>query len=385
MSDNMPNTPPSHPPIPPQSPPPRPHPTAGYHAPPPYPQQPPHYQQPPARSGGCSRFFLYGFITLIVLGMVGVGILLGSFLLLAVATNGVDVLAAEAWEKMLTEKTFAGNRSASNKIAVITIEGIITSNSDGYIARQIRQVKGDTDVKAIVLRVDSPGGTMSGSDYYHHLLQQMKSKLNVPVVVSMGSTAASGGYYVSMIGDEIYAEPSTITGSIGVIASLFDASELLKNVGVTMNPIVSGPHKTMGSFTKPMTEEERALWQRLIDDNFDRFKEIIREGRKRFANKPEELDKLATGQVFTANDAVDNGLIDEIGFIDDAIERAGKMAGMADRDYKVIQYKPKRTVMETLLESRAPNMPVNGKTLSEMTTPRIYLLCPQVIPILETE
>jgi len=318
--------------------------------------------------------------------MVGVGILVGSFFLLKVATDGMNELMVDMQEKALTERVIGGNRTAKDKVAVITISGMITNNADGFVARQIRQANGDPRVKAIVLRVDSPGGTMSGSDYYLHLLKQMKSKRNdIPIVVSMGSTAASGGYYVSMVGNEIYAEPSTITGSIGVIASLFDASELMKTVGVEMTPIVSGPHKTMGSFTRPMTEEERALWQHLIDDNFDRFKLVIREGRKQFADNPEKLDPLATGQIFTANDAVANGLIDKIGFIDDAIERAGNIAGMASRDYKVIQYRPTLSFMDALLESRAPNQLMSGKTMFEMTTPKIYLLCPQVIPIHETE
>ena len=380
MSDNTPNTPPPSP-LPPN--PPRSRPASGQYVPPPHPVY--YYQQPPAQSAGCSRFFVHGLIVLLVLGMVGVGVLFGSFFLFTVATDGMSVLMADSQEKTLTEKIIGGNRSADNKIAVITIEGMIVSNADGYIARQIRQAMSDDNVKAIVLRVDSPGGTMSGSDYYLHLLKQMKkSKKDIPIVVSMGSIAASGGYYVSMVGDEIYAEPSTITGSIGVIASLFDASELLEKIGVEMTPIVSGPYKTMGSFAKPMTEEERVLWQRLIDDNFNRFKEIIREGRGYFANNPAELDKLATGQVFTANDAVANGLIDEIGFMDDAVEQAGNLAEMAERDYKVIQYKPKLSFMETLLESRAPDKLVSGKTLFDMTTPRIYLLCPQAMPVHES-
>ena len=387
--EHTPNTPPNEPVAPPQvkpSPPRSPQ-TSGRYVPPPYVPAPPNYQyqKPPVQSGGCARSFVYGIVALFVLGGIGCLILFGSIFLYVIANDGMDILAAESQEKMLAEKVIAGNRKAGNIVAVITIEGMILSNADGYIARQIRQARSNDSVKAIVLRVDSPGGTMSGSDYYLHLLKQIKSKRNIPIVVSMGSTAASGGYYVSMVGDEIYAEPSTITGSIGVIASLFDASELLKNVGVAMTPIVSGPHKTMGSFAKPMTEEERSLFQRLIDDNFDRFKEVIREGRRNFANNPAELDKLATGQIFTANDAVANGLIDKIGFLNDAVERAGSLAEMADRDYKVIQYKPKLSFMDALLESRAPNKLVSGKTLFDMTTPRIYLLSPQVIPFHEEE
>jgi protease-4 len=357
-------------------------PATSYYAPPPYP--PPHvvhYQQPPARSGGVGRFFFYGFITLVILGMIGIGTLLGALLLFAVANDAFDDVASEFGEKTVTEKVIGGNRKADDKIAVITIDGIITGSADGFVAKQIRRVISDSNVKAVVLRVDSPGGTMSGSDYYHYLLQQMTSKRKIPVIVSMGSVAASGGYYVSMVSDEIYAEPTTITGSIGVIASLFDASELFQRIGVESNQIVSGQHKAMGSFMKPMSEEERAIFQRLIDDNFDRFKEIIRSGRREFANDPEKLDKLATGQVFSANEALAHKLIDKIGFIDEAIERAGSKAGLQERDYKVIQYKPKLSPMELLLESRSPNVLMNSKTLSEITTPKIYLLCPYVIPI----
>jgi len=384
MSENTPNTPLSNPAVPPpQSLPPRPRPNTERYTPP---QPPVYYQQPPAQSSGCSRFFVYGIVSLVIVGVVGMGILFGSFLLYIVATDGLEVLQTERQEKTLQEKVIGGNRTADNKIAVITIEGMIVSNADGYIARQIRQTMTDTKVKAIVIRVDSPGGTMTGSDYYLHLLKQMKAKRNnIPIVVSMGSVAASGGYYVSMVGDEIYAEPSTITGSIGVIASLFDASDLLKKIGVEAVPITSGKHKTMGSFTKPMTEEDRALFQRLIDDNFERFKMVIREGRKGFADNPAELDKLATGEIFSANDAVANKLIDRIGFLDDAVERAGSLANMTERDYRVIQYKPKPAPLNVLLGVRASDKFLSGKTLFEITSPRIYLLCPQVVPIHETE
>ena len=386
MSENAPNTPPpgdsSVPPPPQPTPPPRR--TTGHYAPPAYP--PHHYHQPPpARSGGCSRVFLYGLVALLVLGFVGICTLFGAFFLYTIATDGMDILSADRQERVLTERTIGGNRNADNKVAIITIEGMIRSNEDGFIARQIRQATADDKVRAVVLRVDSPGGTMAGSDYYLHLLKQMRSKRNIPIVVSMGTVAASGGYYVSMAGEEIYAEPSTITGSIGVLASLLDASELLKTVGVEMTPIVSGEHKTMGSFARPMTEEEQKLFQRLVDDNFDRFKEAIREGRRHFANNLEDLDKVATGQIFTANDALAHGLIDKIGFLDDAVERAGVLARMAERDYKVIQYRPKLSFVDSLLESRAPNNLLSGKTLFDLTTPRIYLLCPQVIPLHDTE
>lgn len=380
MSESAPNTSPFAPNVPPpQASPVSPpfQPASGYY-PPPYHQQ---YYQPPARAFGCGKAAFYGFFILAFLGVIGVCTLVGSIFLFSVANNALDEITLEMDAKTVTEKVIQGNRKADSKIVIVTIEGLITGNADGFIAKQIRRVIADTDVKAVVLRVDSPGGTMSGSDYYHHLLQKMKSERKIPVVVSMGSIAASGGYYVSMVGNEIYAEPSTITGSIGVIASLFDASELFQKIGIESTPIVSGKHKAMGSFMKPMSDEERALFQNLIDDNFARFKKIIREGRDGFANNPEELDKLATGQIFTANEAVANKLIDKIGFLDDAIAQAVKLAKVDERNYKVIQYNPKLSFMEVLLESRTPNKLFSSKTLSDMTTPKVYLICPHVLPV----
>ena len=312
---------------------------------------------------------------------MGVGLLVGGAFLFVVANDAFTEISLEIDEKKVTEKLIKGDSKASSKVAIITIDGMIVSDADGFIARQIRAVIADKRVRAVVLRVDSPGGTMSGSDYYHHLLKKMKSERSIPVVVSMGSVAASGGYYVSVIGDEIYAEPSTITGSIGVVASLFNASELLEKIGVESTPVVSGDYKTMGSFMKPMSEEERALFQRLIDDNFDRFKTIIREGRSEFANNPAKLDKLATGEIFTADDALKNEMIDKIGFLDDAVERAISLARLTKQECKVIRYTPKLAFVDMLMESRAPGTLLSGETLSKATTPKIYLICPRVVPV----
>ena len=380
MSENTPDTPFTAPNVPPSQPrpvTPPPYPPAGY-------RMPPHNypSPPPQRPSGCGKAVVIGLISFFVLGLIGVFALIGSVVLFTVvATDAFNEIAGEQQKKTVIEKFIGGNSKADKKIVIITIDGIIAGDADGFVAKQIRKVMSDDSVKAVVLRVDSPGGTMTGSDYYLYLLKKMKKECNIPVIVSMGSIAASGGYYVSMVGDEIYAEPSTITGSIGVIASLFDASELFKMIGVKANPIVSGEHKAMGSITKPMSDEERAIWQNLIDDNFDRFKEIIREGRREFARNPADLDKLATGQVYTANEAVANKLIDNIGYLDDAIERACQKASLDEREYKVIQYKPKLSVMDALLESRSPNKLLSGKTLSEVTTPKVYLLSPYVIPV----
>ena len=377
MSENAPNTPP--PPITPTAPQPTRSP-AGQRTPP-Y-QPPQNFQQPPPRSSGCGKVVIFGFIALFVLGAIGICTLIGAFLLVSVASDGFDILSNERLERtQVSERIIGGNRDAKNIIAVVRIEGMIRSDADGFIARQIRRVKADTNVKAVVLRVDSPGGTMSGSDYYLHLLNKMKAERNIPVVVSMGSMATSGGYFVSMAGDEIFAEPSTITGSIGVMAALFNAAELLDKIGIESTPIASGDYKLMGSFMKPMSEEERVIWQNLITDNFDRFQEVIRNARGDLANNQVAWDKMITGQIYTAREALADGLIDEIGFLDDAIAQAGRLAGLQEREYKVIQYRPQLSFVETLLESRTPNALLSGQTLYEISTPKIYLICPRVVPI----
>ncbi len=361
---------------------------ASHHSQTPYnysPQYTQYPQQPPRTGSGCSGFFLGGCMAFIVC-------FVGGFLLLSLLVGGLAQMAAVgdfasvAQEDSPSEKFVSGNRMSSNKIAILTIDGLITGSEDGFVAKQIRQILKDDNVKAVVLRVDSPGGTMSGSDYYHYLLKKMKKERNdLPIVVSMGSIAASGGYYVSMVGDEIYAERSTITGSIGVIVPMFKAVELAKKIGIESTPITSGPLKGMGNMTQPMSDEEKAVWKKLIDDNFDRFKEVIREGREVFAKDPQSLDKLATGQIYTATEAEANHLIDHVGFLDDAVAAALVRAGLDEKSAKVIKYRPKLKFMDVLLEARSPDKIFETKTLLDLTTPRLYLLCPHVLPIQEQE
>jgi protease-4 len=291
-------------------------------------------------------------------------------------------LTNTASDDPVTEKYVSGNRDAENKVVILTVEGIITGAEDSFIAKQIRQIIKDENVKAVVLRVDSPGGTMSGSDYYHYLLKKMKKERgDLPIVVSMGSIAASGGYYIAMVGDEIFAERSTITGSIGVVVPMFKAVELSKKIGIESTSITSGPLKGMGSMMQPMSDEEKAVWERLIDDNFQRFKEVIREGREEFAKDPASLDKLATGQIYTATEAEANHLIDRIGFLDDAISAGMNRAGLNETNAKAVKYRPKLKFMDILLETRSSDNVFGTKTLQDLTTPRLYLLCPHVLPI----
>lgn len=351
-----------------------------------YQQQYQPYQAPPfqtyyqAQSPGCGTY-LFRFVMGIMLFCVCGFVLLFFLGLLGMAMSG-SIEQVGMQERPLSERFVKGDRAAKSKVAIISISGVIFESEDGFISRQIRQALADKQVEAIVLRVDSPGGTMTGSDYYLYLLKQLKSRRKIPVVVSMGSSATSGGYYVSMVADKIYAEPTTITGSIGVIVPMYKGVGLCEKIGIESTPITSGPLKTMGSFDKPLTDEQRAVWQALVDDNFNRFKQVIRDGREEFKADPDKLDKLATGQIYTATEAEENGLIDEIGYLDDAIDEALNQAGLSETTAKVVRYRARTTFMDALMEAKSPQTILSPETLTHLTVPRILLLEPNTLPLI---
>jgi protease-4 len=286
-------------------------------------------------------------------------------------------------ERSFQEHRFEGTR---HKIAIIRIEGPLLT-SEGYVKRQIDRVIEDEDVKAVVLRVNSPGGLVSATDdLYHQLLEMRKSRgkdQDVPIVVSMGGIAASGGYYLSMaVGDtpdSIFVEPVTWTGSIGVIIPHYDASGLLAEWNVKEDSIASHPLKGMGSLTREMTDEERAILQGLVDDSFARFKEVVQAGRPKMAAP--QIEKAATGQVFTARQALAAGLADKQGYVEDAVLRAIDLArqrdqGLKAEDFYAVDYRPPFTLADMLLaRASADDSKLTVESLLDLTTPRAYYLC----------
>lgn len=334
----------------------------------------PAHGRPPRRRVG-----MWIALTLIVLSGLGV---------LAIAAVGVAALADLAsapGERRLREEFFSHNRRASEKVAIITLDGVILDETEGFVKRQIDRVRKDEQVKAVVFRVNSPGGTISGSDYLHHHLRKLAEDRDIPIVVSMGGIAASGGYYVAMaVGDtpeSIYAEPSTFTGSIGVIIPRYDLSELLEGWGIQYDSVASGDLKGMGSMAKPLTEKERELFQQIVDEGFELFKRTIRSGRPAFREEPGALDQLATGQIFTAQQAAGNGLVDRIGFIESAVDRAIELAGLDPDDVKVVRYKPEPSLANVLFGAGSRGHPLDFRTLLELSTPRAYYLCTWLPPL----
>lgn len=286
------------------------------------------------------------------------------------------------------ERFYALNPLGADKIAIITVEGTIM-HTDGFAKWQIDQVRNDPNVKAVVLRVDSPGGTITGSHYlYHHLkkLQREKEEQGetFPLVVSMGGLAASGGYYISMaVGstpDTIFAEPTTWTGSIGVVIPHYDFTNVLKNWNIKDDSIASHPLKLMGSFTREPPEEfaaqEREILEQLVQESFEDFKDIVKSGRPALSNDPEKLKEVTTGQIFTAKQAHKLGLVDKLGFVEDAIDRAIELGNLDRDNVRVVKYlRPKTLVQEVLGSATGKSSSLDLATFLDLTAPRAYYLC----------
>lgn len=206
-------------------------------------------------------------------------------------------------------------------VGVVKVEGMILDS--GKIIEQLGAFHEDSAIKAIVLRVDSPGGGVGPSQEIYDEVRRIDA--DKPVVVSMGSVAASGGYYIAAPARRIFANPGTITGSIGVIMEFTNFEELLDKIGLRNQVIKSGKHKDIGSPVRPMTEEDRAILQALIDDVHAQFVESVATGRQLDV---QTVRTLADGRIFTGRQARELGLVDELGNFDAAVRYAGELGGI---------------------------------------------------------
>ena len=234
--------------------------------------------------------------------------------------------------------------TGQGKVLLLDLSGVISSqDKDGLVPQpnmlatfreELTRASKDDKIKALVVRINSPGGTVTASDILYHELRDFKTKRKVPVIASMMDVAASGGYYLAMAADSIVVHPSTVTGSIGVIMLTVNARGLLEKVGVEANAITSGPRKDMGSPFRVMTAEERGIFQSVIDSFYHRFLAVVQEGRPNLS--ADQIKKLADGRIYSGDQAREAGLIDEIGYLDDAIEMAKKKAGLTEA--RVVTY-----------------------------------------------
>ncbi|MCA9080204.1 MAG: signal peptide peptidase SppA [Planctomycetaceae bacterium] len=294
---------------------------------------------------------------------------LGLSLLINMAQLGASLVEA----KEGPQETFhSGSKTASRKIARIALDFTIMPPYTDRLMQQLEQVRTSDDVAGLLLVIDSPGGLVSDSHRIYDKLREIQQ--TKPVYVAMQGICASGGYYIAMgAGADglVFAEPTTWTGSIGVIIPRYDASPLGEKVGVRADSIVTGPFKDTLNPLKELTEKERELWQAIADEALDRFVHVIDEGRGTLDEAA--VRALATGQVYTADQALQHQLIDKIGYESDALDALQeKLGGGA---FQVVKYEFDPTLAEALLgpQAQVPAVDPLSRILGSNTPRAMYL------------
>ncbi len=267
-----------------------------------------------------------------------------AFLALAGCVNVDVALGSPRGE--YKEKVIEGDPAAEAKIAMIDVQGVLTSDAEDSfffakdsqvvaLVEKLRLAEQDPDVKAVVVRIDSPGGDVTTSDIMYNELVGFKQRKKVPVVAAFMGVAASGGYYLASACDAIVAHPTTITGSIGVISMHVSLVGLMEKIGVKVEALKSGANKDMGSPFRNMTDEDKKLLQGLIDQFYARFVCVVTEGRKGRLTES-QVRALADGRVYTAQQALDTKLVDRVGYLVDAFGEAKSRANVTKA--KLVMY-----------------------------------------------
>jgi protease-4 len=326
-----------------------------------------------------------------------------------VVAGGVYLARDASSPSPLGESHYLGDPAAADKVAVVRVAGVLVEGMTGFAKAQIEQAAKDPAVKAVVVRIDSPGGTISASDDLHRELTRLRDNTHPrftgsgpkPLVASMGSVAASGGYYVAMPAGKVFAEPTTVTGSIGVFVALPNVSELANKHGVRVELIKAGDIKAGGSFFHALSPAERQPWQDLVDHAYDRFLGVVATGRPGLSKERLVEDRAtrtvpvyddkglpqlgsdgkpkttavtryrADGGSYTAPEAKRLGLIDDLGELPDAVKHAATTAGLTR--FRAVTYERPKTWLETVtgISVQQP-----GDGLSAVATPKLWYLAP---------
>lgn len=292
-----------------------------------------------------------------------------------------------------TEKVISGK--GSDKILVIPVEGVITDQETAnffgpatestvaQVKSKLQKAAKDKSIKAVILKINSPGGTVTGSDIIYHEIREYKKQAGVPVVSAFMDLAASGGYYIAMSSDRVYAHPTTVTGSIGVILGLINVKEGLSEIGIKDYSITSGKNKSIGSPTRELEDEQRIILQSIVDDLYNRFYNVVKKGRS--GKIKGNLKSIADGRIYTANQALKNGLIDEILYFEDMVEKIQELPEykQSEDDPKVIVYTKKQNDLQNIyqatgMQSKTPsvNLGILGKLFGESYPQFLYIWRP---------
>jgi protease IV len=312
-------------------------------------------RQPETHLGEPRRRRRWPFVVggLVALGLVGLAVF--AIVLIALATSGPTAPA------LYDEEYVSGD--GPDKVVVVPIEGVIAPADDTLggtlptttpegLADALDQADSDPSVAAVVLEVNSPGGGVTASDEMHQSVLDFEENTGKPVVVSMGDVAASGGYYISTAADRIVANPTTLTGSLGVIFEITNFAEAADKYGIKQVVIKSGKYKDIGSAFREMTPEERDIFQSIVNESYAQFVDVISEGR----NIPKDrVREIADGRVYSGLQAKNLGLIDSFGGLDEASAIAGNLANTSDTT--VVRYVQQPSFTDTLLARLALEKP----------------------------
>jgi len=296
--------------------------------------------------------------------------IIANFFLLMVLIGVIAFFATGRRDGLAEEVLRDGPRRA--KIAVISVEGIINDEQFENVYRQLNYARNDRQVKGLIVRINSPGGTISGSDRIYNEICRFRQEEGKPVIAFMQGVAASGGYYTSVACERIVAEPTTITGSIGVMFGHFILQDLLEEkLGIQPVIITSGPKKDWPSSFQQITEEQRQYIQdKLISPAYNRFMEVVADGRQ--ALSLDDVRCLADGSIYGAQEARDVNLIDEIGYLDDAIEQVKLLAGIEKA--QVVEYSEPFSLTGFLSSGSRSFLKFDKDKLYELCTPQVLYL-----------
>ena len=320
-------------------------------------------------------------------------LMIACVLCMALLTAGCACFSLSLVEKpqSLDETVISGK--GKDKILLVDISGVLSTKGKGglfpfqqeasivsRVREELKKAEQDKRVKGLILRVNSPGGTVTSSDIIYREINRFKAERKIPVIACVMELAASGGYYVSMAADTIVVNPTSVIGSIGVIALKFNAKGLMEKIGLEDETIKAGDKKDLWSPFRPNTKEERAILQNMLDNFHERFMKIVTEGRKELSL--EQVRVLADGRVFTAEQAAREKLVDEIGYLDDAVELVKKRAGI-DKARVIMYHRPysyKNNIYSRAMGSDIKNISlVNidlGKLLDDMGLRFMYMWLP---------
>jgi protease IV len=336
----------------------------------------PSSQQPmPAKkNNGCLIAGIIGGITIFTIFTL--------FIILAIIAS----LLGDPSKPNFTEKYISGDEFSENKIAVIDISGVILTDgpagkvvSARTICEQLRYVvRDDSEVKAVILRINSPGGGVVASDMIHQAILRLREEHQMPVIAVMETVAASGGYYIAVASDHIIANRLTITGSIGVIAQSYNFHKLLEKIGVSGTSFKSGSMKDMLNPAKPRNPEADAIMQQLIDTTYNEFVNIVAAGRKELTVKQIKDSVIGDSRILDGTQAYKLKLVDQLGYFEDAVAVAAKRAKLGE-DYVVVRYQPPFS-LANIFQFKAPvdklkiELPGNGKIAAELKPGQLYFL-----------